>query len=342
MRWSSTNDSGELDLRADEPATVSVVGDTVTIELTEPVGISELDFGVHRVVAVEDTADAYFFQRLLPETPVLRRSFTVEEGTWTLSTAALIDGSPHPPGPLTLSSGEHTLVTKAETVSLTRGDMPAASWAPLSGDIAAAGHERVIMTARSFNSGLRGSVDGVELAPLRIDSGMQGFVVPAGVSGQFTMTFAGSSFFRNSLIFGGVLSLLALAACLWIDSRRPRCAEAVSWPVTWAATWPVTWAATLITAVAAAGWVGLGAWVAVLLIRRFTLIPGWALGAGAIGFMGLWLARAPWPAANYAGDSVLVAAAGCVAVASLAASVSTPARHGTSRSAEDNRHQTDP
>ena len=74
--------------------------------------------------------------------------------------------------------------------------------------------------------------------------------------------------------------------------------------------WWWTWAMYGVTELVAVGL----AWA----VRRFTAIPAWGLSAGAAGFMGLWLARAPWPGENYAGSSVLVLVAGCVAVAALA------------------------
>ncbi|MCQ4627890.1 DUF3367 domain-containing protein [Corynebacterium sp. CCUG 65737] len=331
VHWSGTLDSGTLELRADEPEAVDIKGDSVTIELTEPVGISELEFGVRRIVTVDGIADTYFFQRLFPATELLHRSFETEAGTFELSTRALIDGTPRPPGPVTLSAGRHTIVTKSETVALTRAGAEsgaaASPWEPFDGTVTASGpasdRDRIIMTARAYNSGLRGFIGDVPLEPTRIDSGMQAFTVPAGLAGEFSMSFAGSRFFYFSLVFGGALSLLGVAACLWIDSRRPRSAAApfaanvAAAPAAWASQ-VVTALATLAATTLVGGWYGVGAWLVTLLIRRFTLIPGWSLAAGAVGFMGLWLARAPWPAANYAGDSVLVTIAGCVAIASLA------------------------
>nr|VDG64240.1 Domain of uncharacterised function (DUF3367) [Streptococcus thermophilus] len=322
VHWSTGADEGTLELRADKPASVDTEGDRVTIRLTEPVGISELDFGVRRTVTVDGTADSYFFQRLFPATNLLQRSFETETGTFELSTRALIDGKPHPGGPITLSAGRHTIVTKAETVALTRSGAAASPWEPFDGTVTTSDRDRIIMTTRAYNSGLRGFVGDVPLEPTRIDSGMQAFTVPAGVTGEFTMTFAGSRFFYFSLVFGGALSLLALAVCLWVDSRRPRpvaapfAADPATTPAPAADV--ATALATLVAVTLVGGWYGAGAWLVTVLIRRFTLIPGWALAGGAVGFMGLWLARAPWPAANYAGDSVLVTIAGCVAIACLA------------------------
>ncbi|QNP93435.1 hypothetical protein IA203_05830 [Corynebacterium wankanglinii] len=75
-----TDSSGErtLSLVAGQPRTISVRGET-TLALTEPVGITEIDAGIHRIVDVPGTADTYFFQRLMPETTTLQRAFTTAE-----------------------------------------------------------------------------------------------------------------------------------------------------------------------------------------------------------------------------------------------------------------------
>ena len=67
-----------LSLVAEQPRTISVRGET-TLALTEPVGITEIDAGIHRIVDVPGTADTYFFQRLMPETTTLQRAFTTAD-----------------------------------------------------------------------------------------------------------------------------------------------------------------------------------------------------------------------------------------------------------------------
>ena len=312
--------SRKISLTEDEALTVAVgtgaepaTGD-IRVSLRSPVGISELDAGVDRTVTVTGTGDTYFFQRLLPADDVIRRAFTTDRaGSWELSHDAEIDGKRRSAGSVQLPAGEHTLVTDAETVSLSRTQHQAA-WSPFDGTVDPSPADQLVVTTRAFNSGLRGTVDGRPVEPVRIDSGMQAFRIPAGVSGQFAMDFAGETFFRSSLIFGGALSLLALGLCvLWSTAPRPAGRRGRESAL-------VISVAAGITVVLVGGIAGAVAYAAAFLIRRFTLIPPWALSAGAAGVMGLWLARAPWPAANYAGDSVAVTVAGCVALSCLAAS----------------------
>lgn len=140
-----------------------------TLALTEPVGITEIDAGIHRIVDVPGTADTYFFQRLMPETTTLHRAFTTAEAAeWELSSPALIDGS-SATNTVFLPAGRHELVTGAETITLWRGAKPAASlsaWEPVTGDaIAPADQDRLLITTHAFNPGLQASLDNEPLTP---------------------------------------------------------------------------------------------------------------------------------------------------------------------------------
>lgn len=308
----SADGEEELSLTANTPVTVT---GPATLFPHDPVGLS-LDASIRRIVEVPGTGDTYFFQRLLPETDVLQRAFTTAaDSQWELSEPALIDGTPHPPGLLTLPAGRHELVSDAKTVSLTRVPAPTGTWAPFTGTVHASDEEQIILTTRAFNDGLRGTIGDTPLEAVTVDSGMQGFRVPAGVHGEFTMSFAGSGFYRASLLGGGALSAIALLFCVLASLRRPRPTETAPTELP-----SLTTAATLVAAGVCAGALGLVVWAAAMAIKRFTLIPTWLLGGGSAVVMGLWLARAPWPAGNYAGDSLAIALAGCVVLASLAGS----------------------
>ena len=272
-------------------------GDATIVELTEPVGIRELDVGVRRIVEVEGTADRYFFQRHFPENKVIQRRFTTaEDATWQLSAPATIDGQRHV-GTVSLAAGTHELFTRADTVMLSRAPLPVRH-----GD-------RLILTTRAFNDGLRATLGGTELEPVRIDAGAQAFRVPEGATGEFSMRFAGEGAYRYSLIFGGALSLLVLAGCLWVP-WRPEPDSAYAPPAS------TNWAPAL-AAVAAFPIQGLAAAALAWVVRRFTVLPMHRVAASAMVVSGLVLARTPWPAANYAGSSTFLVVAGCFAVACL-------------------------
>ena len=272
-------------------------GDATILQLTEPVGIRELDVGVRRVVEVDGTADRYFFQRHFPDNTVIQRRFTTaEDATWQLTRPATIDGERRV-GSVFLPAGTHELFTRADTVMLSRAPLPNHT-----GD-------RLIVTTRAFNEGLRATLGGTELEPMRIDAGAQAFRVPEGAHGEFRMRFAGDGAYRYSLIFGGAFSLLVLALCLWVPWRREDDAPYMPEP-------NGNWAPT-VAVVAAFPFEGLAAVALAWVVRRFTVLPMHRVAAAIMAVAGLVLARAPWPEANYAGSSTFLIVAGCFAVACL-------------------------
>ena len=272
-------------------------GDATILKLTEPVGIRELDVGVTRIVEVQGTADRYFFQRHFPAHTVIQRRFTTaEDATWQLSAPATIDGERRV-GSVFLKAGTHELFTRADTVMLSRAPLPNRA-----GD-------RLILTTRAFNDGLRATLGGTELEPVRIDAGAQAFRVPEGANGEFRMRFAGDNAYRYSLIFGGAFSLLVLALCLWVPWRREDDTPYMPKP-------NGNWAPT-VAVIASFPFQGLAAVALAWVVRRFTVLPMHRVAAAAMALCGLVLARAAWPAANYAGSSTFLVVAGLFAVACL-------------------------
>ena len=77
-----------------------------------------------------------------------------------------------------------------------------------------------MVTGRAFNKGLRGYLGNEELTPREIDAATQAFVIPAGRSGDFRMTFSAQPVYRATLLFGGALGLLALGLCILAATRR--------------------------------------------------------------------------------------------------------------------------
>lgn len=271
-------------------------GDATLLQLTEPVGIRELDVGVRRIVEVEGTADRYFFQRHFPANTVIQRRFTTaEDAEWQLSQPAVVDGERRV-GRVFLEAGTHELFTRADTVMLSRAPLPQRAGAQL------------VLTTRAFNEGLRATLGGVELEPVRIDAGAQAFRIPEGASGEFRMRFAGEGAYRYSLLFGGAFSLLVLAWCVWVPWRREEDRYVPPDNANWAPAAAVIAAFPLQGLTAAAL-----AWV----VRRVTVLPMHAVSAATMAVSGLVLARAHWPAANYAGSSTFLVVAGCFAVACL-------------------------
>lgn len=302
----------EVDLRAYRSKEVAVPGgdtDAIRVELDERAGIAELAVQgqpVERVVTVPDTSEnvrQFFFQQMLQDTRVLIREFTVPRAmTVEISGTkpVLIDGTRHQPGDtIDLTAGQHLLRTTGAWVSLRDVTwQPPQDYQVSDGSVAAADEERLLITGRAFNEGLRGFVGDEEQEPREIDAATQAFVIPAGVAGEFRMEHAAQRTYLAGLVGGGAVGLISLGVLLLL--RRP---ARPAWREQGAA-WPV--AVCGLGALALVSWpaalVGVAAWA----VLRWTTLPAPWLSAGLMLAAGAMLARAPWPDANYAGDSLLL------------------------------------
>ncbi|MDK8576821.1 alpha-(1-_3)-arabinofuranosyltransferase family protein [Corynebacterium pseudodiphtheriticum] len=317
-------------------------------------GVSDIYLAGHelsRLVHVPATANArqFVFQRLAVDTGVVQRSFEVPR-TMQLEIQTddeqpvTIDGTEYSAGETVELSGTHTISTAAAWVSLREpGFAPTARYEPVDGrtvpDAAdaedAVGEDRLLVTGRAFNEGLRGElVDAsgtvTELQPTSIDAATQAFVLPAGTSGEFRMSFAGEAAYRTSLFLGAGVSLVTLAALVLFPLARPtantqfaaarrRHARRLlaTEPTLPAWAFPVAAVAVSGAVVGPAGAISAAATWA---ITRWTTIRPVVLAPTLLGICGLWLARAPWPDAHYAGDSLLAACLAAGAVACLSQS----------------------
>ncbi len=308
--------STDVDLGAGETTTVSVPGgraEAIRIELSHRVGISEVSVVGHRlerIVTVPDTSpdvQQFVFDAL--EGPVIRQFTSPRDMDVELASSGkvvIVDGVAYEPGSkLTLKKGTHRVRSDADWVSLTvPGFAERASYERTDSRIEPADSERLLVTGRATNPGLRGELNGVPLEPRVVDAATQAFVIPPGKSGDFTMYFAG----KNYLSFGFAVSIVT--AIFLAFRRRPAesCTTSPGWVL------PVF--GGLVIAVVG-GLPGLIAGVTAWAVVRWTTIPAPALSAVTFGLAGVFLSRAPWPSADYAGDSVLTAALCCAAIAAL-------------------------
>ncbi len=87
----------------------------------------------------------------------------------------------------------------------------------------AAGPARVLSLTDNANPGWVATLAGTALAPLVLDGFHQGFLVPAGTSGDLVIRFAPDGTYRWSLAIGGLLGLLCLLVAgggWWASIRR--------------------------------------------------------------------------------------------------------------------------
>ena len=354
-----------------------------------------------RIVTVPDTspnAEQFLFQQ--DNEHILIRSFTApRDMTVRVSgeKTVLVDGSPHAPNStLNLPAGQHLLRTTGDWAALTDtastlpDPLPASSrvssadsaassnqeaapagssadsgYTPLaSGEfIEPVDQDRLLITGRAFNEGLRGELrspstaavstpgsvqdSALALEPRSIDADTQAFLIPAGASGTFHMSFVADRVYRVGLGLGGALAALTTALCLLVMARGPRsqaadpaspiasaspASSAANAAHDSAATGPVADAALLASQTASparvahsspsacvlldlliaatmalvAGLPGVAAAAAAWAISRWTTLRSDYLAGALTLAAGAMLARAPWPAEGYAGDSLLV------------------------------------
>ena len=84
-----------------------------------------------------------------------------------------------------------------------------------------AGPATYVQVAQNFNTGWVATLDGRTLKAVTLSGWEQGWVVPAGVSGIMTMTFAPDQSYRGALLIGG-LFLLALLILALAKGHRSR------------------------------------------------------------------------------------------------------------------------
>ncbi|MPV52317.1 DUF3367 domain-containing protein [Corynebacterium sp. zg331] len=331
--------SQEVRTRAGEPSTVrwDAPASAVRLTLGSITGIAEVllpEHPVERVVTVPDTSpevEQFVFQRLAVDTGVLLREFTaprnmrvrIESPT---DQPVRIDGTEHAPGEtVALAAGTHRVRSPAMWVRLSE-NQPAS---PLSRDVRdridPTGAERLVVTNRAANPGLRMTVGGVSLTPRTVEAGVQAFVLPAGVGGAIDMGFAGERAYRVGLIGGLILAALTALWAVGVTVRR-------------GAPTPTTgenrtqgrgaWLPCLAVCGLLGGLPGVGTAVASWLVLRWsTWRPGWFIAA-TLGIAGAWLARAPWPSVDYAGDSPFL---GLCVLAALGAACAPPAQDRPAR-----------
>ncbi|MDO5076745.1 alpha-(1-_3)-arabinofuranosyltransferase family protein [Corynebacterium sp.] len=292
-------------LRAGVTEKIQLLGDVSTVRVDVAYGgIAEIGVAghptTHRVV-VPDTSpnvQQFVFQRIFVPTGMVLRRFTAPrdmEVRVECKYPVTLDGHEHECGStVPLKRGTHDLATRSEWVTLTTPEFSATR----PGD-------RLLVTGRAYNPGMRAFLGATELAPRAIDADTQAFEFPHGDLGDVRFEFAGDRPYRSGLVGGGALAFVVLATLLL--RRRKLEVPVVAWRSS-------RWLWVFSTAVAAitAGPVGAIAALAGSLSRNryFTLV--------GIGLAGLWLAHAPWPELGYAGDRDFLAWACCVSLGALA------------------------
>lgn len=319
---------------------VELAGETSSLTITlgasaSPAGLADvrlLGHDISRVLEVPNTSpevQKFLFQRVFVDTDLIQRRFTAPRDMTVTVNASSCDEDPRTANPsgvtddflldssplscgdsVTLPAGMHELSTTASWITLTTPDYaPPPAPLPISRDVPPASEDRILVTGRAYNEGLRATVGGVDVAPQLIDADTQAFLIPAGVHGPVSLAFTGDRPYRASLFGGLFAAVVTVIGCLWWRRRGD-----VQVPLR-PTGFPVVFGAVAL------GLVG-GMWAIIAaalawVILRFTLVTRPALAALGVGLAGLWLAHAPWPSASYAGDQWFVTLACCVSLTAL-------------------------
>lgn len=155
--------------------------------------------------------------------------------------------------------------------------------------------ESVLAVSESYNRGWTATVDGLELDPVILEGWKQGFVMPAGLTGEVTLEYAPQAGFRAALVGGLLLAglLVGLAVALLLAGARRRESVVGCRPTTRAASHvavgPAARVRTAPTSVRAGlELVGVGA----LCLVSVPLAVGAAIGRHAKGRIGTHVAAA--------------------------------------------------
>ncbi|MER7892010.1 alpha-(1-_3)-arabinofuranosyltransferase [Micromonospora sp. NPDC094482] len=143
------------------------------------------------------------------------------------------------PRQLELGRGEHRLVTTPSTLAsptrvalVPRTSPPAAtvapsavevdSWAATERRVRVGEHpvDRVLAVRENTNIGWQASIGGRKLEPVVVDGWQQGWILPAGASGEVVLRFAPDTTYRAGLLLGGGL-LVAVVLLAVLPARRP-------------------------------------------------------------------------------------------------------------------------
>ncbi|MBQ1022228.1 DUF3367 domain-containing protein [Micromonospora sp. D93] len=143
------------------------------------------------------------------------------------------------PRQLDLGRGEHRIVatpsqlasptrvalvprTTPTTASATASATEIESWAATERRVRVASHpvDRVLAVRENTNTGWQATLGGRTLRPLVVDGWQQGWILPAGASGEVLLRFAPDTPYRAGLLLGGVLlAVVVLLAVL--PARQP-------------------------------------------------------------------------------------------------------------------------
>jgi arabinofuranan 3-O-arabinosyltransferase len=152
----------------------------------------------------------------------------------------------------------------------------------------------VLNVRENTNPGWVASIGGVTLTPIIVDGWQQGWVVPAGLSGQVELRYTPDASYRTGLIVGAVLLLLVVLLAVVRPRRRAAPQDAlVAGPLGLTATL-VAGAAALVVTGGALGGVIAAIGIAVVVMRAVNAVDSAPLTGRPASPGGLWSQLRRW------------------------------------------------
>lgn len=136
--------------------------------------------------------------------------------------------------------------------------------------VVGAGRASYLTLSENFNRGWSARLRGRSLEPVRIDGWRQGWLVPAGSGGTVSLTFGPDRLYRDGLVAGAVLALLAIGLAL-IPGRPHAPGEHHFAPSEWRPAFAIV-AATVVTFLLG-GWLALTVPLLLFVPRRHVVLP---------------------------------------------------------------------
>ncbi len=244
---------------------------------------------------------------LLPATPCDGRIITLEAGRHVIEAA---------------STAEYAVdVLALEPVIGAQDTAPARpvdvlEWGPTQRlvEVTVGSAAQILETTENFNDGWAARLDGQPLQAIRVDGWRQGWIVPAGLAGQVTMTFTPQPIYVAGLL-AGLLCAITLLDLALVGRRSP--SPLVSSDSDLGPRWAWLLAGGAVVSCAlVGGWWGLGAAAVGLGLGAALRRP--VVAGGLAGAAALAAAAAPWPQRLEAPDGLLIATA-LLALAAIAA-----------------------
>ncbi|MBG9243787.1 DUF3367 domain-containing protein [Corynebacterium belfantii] len=314
VRISSNGAYIERYIRPGVPETIHVPGgatDRVRIQVAPLVGIASaqlIDAPITRIPTVPPAginAHTFIFQKVMIDTGLLQRRFSTRRNINAVVSSShcerdiIIDAAKYPCGhTVQLSAGDHEITTRADWVRLEAAHAEQVN----------SGKSRILATTQAANDGMRAFIGGLELEPVTINAGSQGFILPDQLSeiniDDIQLSFAGEQPYRLGLLVGFIIAIATIGWCIFSCFTQNKHLEQLEKVDTNSPNLPLPpflLIPTLgsVAVLTSCGWLGLLIAATTVFLCRLNYIRSVEIIAVCSVIAAMWMARAPWPSDHY-------------------------------------------